>query len=152
MTVTMSTCLASPPAGWAVTSAVRAPPLLATSTSVCAVGRSPGPRGRDEQIARAERWRGHVAPDRDVAAHVKEAPGEAAHLQPLAPEPEHDDAFRCDDGLDQPIERILRHGGEHAGKIAQRALRHLGQALGHWFFSESSERIAMLDFERKPHL
>jgi hypothetical protein len=54
---------------------------------------------------------------------VKEAHGEAAHLQPFAPKPEHDDALRRDDGLDQAVERVLGHGGEHAGKIAQRALR-----------------------------
>ena len=103
------------------------------STSVCAVGRSPGPAEARKRSPAPKRWRGHVAPDRDVAAHVKEAHGEAAHLQALAPKPEHDDALRRDDGLDQPVERILRHGGEHAGKIAQRALRQLGQAFGHWF-------------------
>jgi len=109
----MSTCLASPPPGWAVTSAVRAPALRAISTSVCAVGRSPGPA------------------DCDVAAHVKEAHGEAAHLQSFAPKPEDDDALRGDDGLDEPVQRVLRHSGEHVGKIAQGALRQLGQALGH---------------------
>ena len=43
MTVTTSTSLARPPPGWAVMSAVRAPALRATSTSVRAVARSPGP-------------------------------------------------------------------------------------------------------------
>src|SRR5271166_1896656 len=43
MTVTTSTCLASSPMGWAVTSAVRAPALRATPASVRAVARSPGP-------------------------------------------------------------------------------------------------------------
>ena len=50
------------------------------------------PGGGDEEIAGAERRRSHVAPDRDVAAHVEEPHGEAAHLQALAPETEHDDA------------------------------------------------------------
>ena len=125
MTVTTSTCLASPPAGWAVTSAVRAPALRATSTSVCAVGEIARPGGGDEEIACAERRRRHVAPDRDVAAHVKEPHGEAAHLQALASEAEDDDALRRDDGLDKPVERVLRHGGEHARKIVQRAFRQL---------------------------
>ena len=40
--------------------------------------------------------------------------------------------FRGDNGLDQSVERILRHGREHAGKIARRTLRQLGQGLGHW--------------------
>jgi hypothetical protein len=57
---------------------------------------------------------------------VKEAHGEAAHLQTFAPKPEYDDALRGDNGLDQSVERILRHGREHAGKIAQRAFRQLG--------------------------
>ena len=82
-----------------------------------------GAGGGDEEVTRSQRGRRHVAPDRDVAAHVKEAHGEAAHLQPLAPEAEDNDALRLDDLLDQPVEPVFRHGGEHAGKIVQRAFR-----------------------------
>jgi hypothetical protein len=62
---------------------------------------------------------------------MKEAHGETAHLQPLTPKPEHNDALRRDDGLDQPVERVLRHGGEYGGKIIQCALGQLGQPVGH---------------------
>jgi hypothetical protein len=84
-----------------------------------------------KRIARAQGRRGHVAPDRDFAAHVKEPHREAAHLQTFAPKSEHDDTLRGDNGLDQSVERIFRHGREHAGEIAQRAFRQLGQGLAH---------------------
>ena len=94
------------------------------------------PGGNDEEIAGAERRRRHVAPDCDVPAHVKEPHGEAAHLQALASEPEDDDALRRDDGVDEPVERVPRHGGEDAPKLVQRAFRQLGQAFGHGIYSD----------------
>ena len=61
--------------------------------SVRAVGEIAGTGGDDEEIAGGDFRRRHVAPDRDVAAHVEQPHREAAHLQALAAEPEHDDAL-----------------------------------------------------------
>ena len=92
-------------------------------------------RRGDEQITFAQSRSGHVAPDRGVAAHVKEAHGEAAHLQPFAPKPEHDDAPRGDNGPDPSVLSTLRHNGykivsrKQIVDIADQATERLGVTL-----------------------
>ena len=125
--VTTSTSLARPPFGCAVTSAVRAPAARAMPASVRAVARSPGPAETMKQIAGGDFRRRHVAPDRDVAAHMEQPHGEAAHLQALAAEAEHDDALGGDDLLDESVERVLRHGREYAIEVLQRSLGERAQ-------------------------
>jgi hypothetical protein len=104
---------------------VRAPALLCDLNQRLRGREIAGSRGGDEQIARAQRRRSHVAPDRELAAQVKESHGEATHLQSFAPNPKHHDTLRGDDGVDEPVERA-------SGMAANTPARSLNAPFDNW--------------------
>ena len=76
--------LRGPTSGWAVMMAVRAPASLAMARKVSAVGSQPWPAVTIEEVALANRGRGHVGDDMRVPTHMEQAHRKAAQRQALA--------------------------------------------------------------------
>ena len=134
ITVTTSTSLASPPSGCAVTSAVRAPAARAIPASVRAVGRSPGPAETNKRSP-APTAGAVMSPQTATSRPMWNSRMANPRIcRPSRPRPNTTIRFAADDLFDQRVERVVGHGGEHAGKIVQRAFRQLDQAFGHECF------------------
>ena len=84
------------------------------------------PDGDDEEVAAADRRRGHVADHRDGAAEMEEAHGEAHDLQALAPAAEDDHGAGVGDHADRRVDRLVVDLVEDAAEFGEGALVEIG--------------------------